>query len=121
MENNIQFKSQIFHYSTNIFLKPFLESTISLPIFIVSPLLSPKTQIQKPITYACNSLISVVSKTMRQRWVKGVTAQEEVKEEMAQPLDLKILPQPLDLIVQNLLVADEVRLGFLNGLNGVRF
>ncbi|MBA0876975.1 hypothetical protein Goshw_024722, partial [Gossypium schwendimanii] len=37
---------------------------------------------------------------------------------MAQPLDLKILPQPLDLIVQSLVAEDEVRLGFLNGLNG---
>ncbi|MBA0833273.1 hypothetical protein Goarm_017596, partial [Gossypium armourianum] len=32
-----------------------------------------------------------------------------------------ILPQPLDLIVQNLVAADEEGLGLLNGFNGVRF
>ncbi|MBA0755435.1 hypothetical protein Gogos_022240, partial [Gossypium gossypioides] len=37
---------------------------------------------------------------------------------MAQPLGLKILPELLDLIVQNLVAVDEVGLGFLNGFNG---
>ncbi|MBA0790058.1 hypothetical protein Gohar_014727, partial [Gossypium harknessii] len=61
IEKSIQFKSQILHYNTNIFLNPFLESTISLqtfncswksPIFTISSVLSTKTQIQKPIICA---------------------------------------------------------------------
>ncbi|KAA3486749.1 hypothetical protein EPI10_030627 [Gossypium australe] len=142
MDNSIQFKSQIFHYSTNIFLNPFLKSTSSLPIFIVSILLSPKTQIQKLIIYACNSLISVLSKmvTLRPQFQQRSRRETPLleQERFDQVLffdwgcysarrskrrngsdkstkfvlklistlasNLKILPQPLDLIVQKLLL-----------------
>ncbi|MBA0771210.1 hypothetical protein Gotri_019708 [Gossypium trilobum] len=121
MEKSIQFKSQILHYRTNSFLNPFLESTISLqafncswksPIFTASPLLSPKTQIQKPIICA-----------RRSKRRKGSDRSTKLALELMSILasNLRILPQPLDLIVQNLVAADEEGLGFLNGFNGVRF
>ncbi|MFQ6619293.1 hypothetical protein Gotur_000630, partial [Gossypium turneri] len=107
IEKSIQFKSQILHYNTNIFLNPFLESTISLqtfncswksPIFTISSVLSTKTQIQKPI---------ICAKISKRR--NGSHGSTKLALELVSILasNLKILLQPLDLIIQILVVAYE--------------
>ncbi|KAG4159260.1 hypothetical protein ERO13_D02G165175v2 [Gossypium hirsutum] len=90
MESSNQFKSQILHYSTNIFLNPFLESTISLSLLIVSSFPSPKINIQKPIICARRS-------TGRNWSDKSTKLSLKLISILAS--NIKILPQSLDLIV----------------------
>ncbi|XWS58217.1 hypothetical protein CRYUN_Cryun08bG0015700 [Craigia yunnanensis] len=121
MQKTLQFKSQIIHFKNNIFLNPFLETTISLqsfnfssksPIFTTSPLLSRKTQIQKPI---------ICVRKSKRRY--GSERSTKFVLELISILvsNLKILPQPFDLVVQNLVGGGGGRLGFLNGFKGGGF
>ncbi|XP_022747751.1 uncharacterized protein LOC111297315 [Durio zibethinus] len=121
MQKSLQFKSQFLHFRNNIFLNPFIETSISLqsfncssksPIFTASPLLSRKTQIQKPIICARKGK----SRHGSARSTKFVL---ELISILAS--NLKILPQPLDLIVQNLVSGDGRELAFLNGFKGIGF
>ncbi|GMI65610.1 hypothetical protein HRI_000230300 [Hibiscus trionum] len=121
MQSTVQLKSQFLHPRTIFFLNPLLKSTISLqnfnyssksPVFTASPLFQRKTQIQKPIICARKS---------KRR--PGSRISTNVALELISILasNLKILPPPLDLVLQHLVAADGEDLGFLNGFNGGRF
>ncbi|XVF57421.1 hypothetical protein PTKIN_Ptkin06aG0204000 [Pterospermum kingtungense] len=119
MHNTLQFKSQFLHFQNNVDINPFLESTFSLqsfsfssksPIFTTSPWLSRKTQIPKP---------TICARKSKRRY--GSERSTKLVLELVSILasNLKILPQPLDLVVQNLVAGDGEGLGFLNGFKGL--
>ncbi|KAK8493174.1 hypothetical protein V6N12_018627 [Hibiscus sabdariffa] len=119
MQFTIRFKSQFLHPGTTVFLNPVLKSTISLhnfnnssksPIFTAAPLLSRKTQIQKPVVCARKS----------RRYDSRRSADSALELISILASNLNVLPQPLDLVLQHLVAADG-GLRFLNGFNWVRF
>ncbi|XVE62983.1 hypothetical protein DITRI_Ditri06bG0163200 [Diplodiscus trichospermus] len=122
MQKAVRFSYQQFpHFKNSLFLDPFFETTISLqsfnyssksPVFTTSPLLSYKTQIQKSIICARKSK----SRYGSERSTKLVL---ELVSILAS--NLKILPQPLDLVVQNLVGRDGGGFGFLNYFEGGAF
>ncbi|KAE8734017.1 Detected protein of unknown function [Hibiscus syriacus] len=121
MQSTIQLKSQFLHSRTDFFLNPFLESPIPLqnftnssksPVFAAFPLFSRKTQIRKPIVCARKS---------KRRY--GSKRSTDLALELISTLasNLKVLPPPLDLVLQHLVAAGGEGLGFLNGFKGGRF
>ncbi|KAK6243102.1 hypothetical protein QUC31_009511 [Theobroma cacao] len=121
MQKTLQFKPQFLHLENNLIFNPFLETTLSLqsfncssksPIFTPSGLFSHKTQIQKPIICARKS---------RRRYGSERSTKFVLELISILASNLKILPQPLDLVVESLVGADGGGLEFLNGFKGGSF
>ncbi|OMO99121.1 hypothetical protein COLO4_13498 [Corchorus olitorius] len=113
MQGTLQFKSPFLHFNRILSLNPSLEPNSSLQSFncsTKSPIL-PHKSTQKPILCARNSK----SRYGYQRSSKFIL------ELISLASDLRILPQPLDLVAQNLVGRDGRGLRFLNGLKGVSF
>ncbi|XVF31310.1 hypothetical protein REPUB_Repub16aG0134800 [Reevesia pubescens] len=122
MQRTIQLNSQFLQFESNFCLNPFFERTICLhqsfnfssksPIFTTSPLLSHKTQTQNRIICARKSKRKYGSETSTRFMLEMISILAS---------NLKILPQPLDLVVQNLVAGDGEGLRFLNGFKGAAF